>query len=438
MLWRGCWPRRATAFGPITALVHGAGRIADKLIADKTDAQFDLVHETKVGGLRALLAATAADPLRLIALFASVTGRRGNPGQCDYAAANETLVAAGALEARRRGGACAVLALDWGPWDGGMVTPALRAHFQALGAGLIPIDDGAAAVRRGGAAGRAGFPRNPRRGGFGRRREGEPAARARGDGDRRLAPVPHRPRHRQRPGVARGDGARMVRARRTGSAARAGADGLQGRARVEGRAPLPLRQWRRSLHRGLPRGRGRAARAGAARRRRHAALHRHGGVCRDTARRRRSTRPGRSAALPARDLWGGTFPRPAVPGDSLRRRGLAGGRGRAARRCARLRLARVLGHRRGGPRRRVAAGAALERSRHRRAFAADRRRGLSRLSRALGCGRAALHAARLGAGRRPGSLRHLLRDAGGRPRGGVAPGRAAPPTGDFSPPRPPP
>ena len=132
-----------SAFGPITAVIHGAGRLADKLIAEKTDAQFDLVHDTKVGGLRALLDATAADPLRLIALFASVAGRRGNPGQCDYAAANETLVAAGALAARRRGGSCAVLALDWGPWDGGMVTPALRAHFQALGAGLIPIGAGA-------------------------------------------------------------------------------------------------------------------------------------------------------------------------------------------------------------------------------------------------------------------------------------------------------
>ncbi len=133
------------AFGPITALIHGAGRLADRLIADKTDVQFDLVHETKTGGLRALLDATANDPLRCIALFGSVAGRRGNPGQCDYAAANETLVAAGAREARRRGGGCAVLALDWGPWDGGMVTPALRAHFLALGAGLIPLGAGAAA-----------------------------------------------------------------------------------------------------------------------------------------------------------------------------------------------------------------------------------------------------------------------------------------------------
>ena len=413
MRWRGCWPRRAARFGPITALVHGAGRIADKLIADKTDAQFDLVHETKVGGLRALLAATAADPLRLIALFASVAGRRGNPGQCDYAAANETLVAAGALRgpaARRRLRRARAGLGSLGRRDGHA-----RPARALSGTRRRPDPDRrrGRAVRRGGAAGRAGFPRDPRRGGFGRRRDGEPAARARGDGDRRLAPIPHRPCHRRRPGAARGDGARMVRARRTGGAAGPGTDGLQGRARAEGRAPLPLRQWRRSLHRGLPRGRGRAARAGAARRRRHAALHRRGGVCRNTARRRRSARPGRSAALPARDLWGGTFPRPAVPGDSLRRRGLAGGGGRAARRRARLRLARVLGHRRGGPRRRVAAGAALERSRHRRALAADRGRGLSRLSRALGCGRAALHAARLGAGRRPGSLRHLLRDAGG-------------------------
>ncbi len=121
------------AFGRITAVVHGAGRIADKLIADKTDEQFELVHETKVGGLRALLDATADDPLRLIVLFASVTGRRGNPGQCDYAAANEALVAAGAREARLRGGACAVLAPDWGPLDAGAAVFAEEALWAAPG-----------------------------------------------------------------------------------------------------------------------------------------------------------------------------------------------------------------------------------------------------------------------------------------------------------------
>jgi len=145
------------AWGPIAAVIHGAGRLADKLIADKTDAQFDLVRATKVGGLRALLAATAADPLRLIALFGSVAGRRGNPGQCDYASANETLMAAGAREAAHRGRDCAVLALDWGAWDGGMVTPALRAHFVAHGAGLIPLAAGAAVFADAALQGTPGF-----------------------------------------------------------------------------------------------------------------------------------------------------------------------------------------------------------------------------------------------------------------------------------------
>jgi hypothetical protein len=133
------------AWGPITALVHGAGTLADKRIADKTPEQFDAVFDTKVRGLLALLDATAADPLRAISLFSSVAARFGNAGQCDYAAANEVLNKIAAREARARAGACAVHALGWGPWDGGMVTPALRAHFEAQGTPLIPIAAGARA-----------------------------------------------------------------------------------------------------------------------------------------------------------------------------------------------------------------------------------------------------------------------------------------------------
>jgi hypothetical protein len=36
-----------------------------------------------------------------------------------------------------------VRSLGWGPWEGGMVTPALKAHFESLGVPLIAIDDGA-------------------------------------------------------------------------------------------------------------------------------------------------------------------------------------------------------------------------------------------------------------------------------------------------------
>ena len=66
--------------GAITGIVHGAGVLADKLIAEKTDAQFDRVFDTKVEGLRTLLTATADDALKLLLFFSSVAARTGNNG----------------------------------------------------------------------------------------------------------------------------------------------------------------------------------------------------------------------------------------------------------------------------------------------------------------------------------------------------------------------
>ncbi len=133
---------RATV-GPITGVVHGAGVLADRLIEDKTDDQFDLVFNTKVQGLRALLAATESDQLKLLLLFSSVAARTGNRGQVDYAMANEVLNKVAVSEAFRRGPTCGVKALGWGPWDGGMVTPSLRSHFESMGVSLIPLHEGA-------------------------------------------------------------------------------------------------------------------------------------------------------------------------------------------------------------------------------------------------------------------------------------------------------
>ena len=125
-------------------VVHGAGVLADKRIAEKTDEQFDRVFDTKVSGLRALLAATASDPLEAICLFSSVAARTGNLGQCDYAMANEVLNLVACAERARRGAACVVRSIGWGPWEGGMVTPSLKAHFAAAGRGAHPARRGAA------------------------------------------------------------------------------------------------------------------------------------------------------------------------------------------------------------------------------------------------------------------------------------------------------
>ncbi len=129
--------------GPIRGAVHAAGVLADRLIEDKTDEQFADVWSTKVDGASALLAATAADDLSVLAFFSSSTARYGRKGQIDYAAANEALNKLAQREARQRPN-CRVLSVNWGPWDGGMVTPQLKKLFAAEGVGVIGLEEGAA------------------------------------------------------------------------------------------------------------------------------------------------------------------------------------------------------------------------------------------------------------------------------------------------------
>ena len=127
--------------GPIRGIVHGAGVLADRLIVDKSRDQFAAVLSTKVSGLRNLLAETHGDDLRFIALFSSTTGRFGRSGQVDYAVANEVLNKLAQAEARRRPD-CRTVSINWGPWDGGMVTPALKKLFAGEGIGLIGLAEG--------------------------------------------------------------------------------------------------------------------------------------------------------------------------------------------------------------------------------------------------------------------------------------------------------
>ncbi len=125
----------------ITGILHGAGVIADKAIAEKTEADFERVYAVKVEGLRHLLACVPAAELRHLILFSSVAGFYGNVGQTDYALANEVLNKA-AHRLQRRHPHCHVQAIDWGPWDGGMVTPALKRVLEQRQVTLIPVGEG--------------------------------------------------------------------------------------------------------------------------------------------------------------------------------------------------------------------------------------------------------------------------------------------------------
>jgi acyl carrier protein/NADP-dependent 3-hydroxy acid dehydrogenase YdfG len=126
----------------ITGLVHGAGVLADQLIAHKKASEIERVFAPKLTGLRSLTAVLPAERLRHVVLFSSVAGFFGNQGQSDYAMANEVLNA-WAASARRRLPHARVTSLNWGAWDSGMVSPQIKAVFEERGIPLIQAADGA-------------------------------------------------------------------------------------------------------------------------------------------------------------------------------------------------------------------------------------------------------------------------------------------------------
>jgi NAD(P)-dependent dehydrogenase (short-subunit alcohol dehydrogenase family) len=128
--------------GGIDGIVHGAGVIEDKLLADKRSDSWSRVVDTKVVGL--LLLQKFVDPARLkfFTVFSSVAGRYGNSGQSDYATANELMNRLCIALQARWGARVAVSALCWGPWGAtrfgaGMVTAETEAKFAEQGVRLV-------------------------------------------------------------------------------------------------------------------------------------------------------------------------------------------------------------------------------------------------------------------------------------------------------------
>jgi NAD(P)-dependent dehydrogenase (short-subunit alcohol dehydrogenase family) len=129
--------------GKITGIIHGAGRLADKYIQDKTESDFKNVLSVKLDGLLSLLGAVDIHHLDHLILFSSVAGFYGNVGQTDYAIANEILSKAAHLFKSNHPNT-QVSAINWGAWDSGMVSGELKAQFEAAGISLVNSEGGAA------------------------------------------------------------------------------------------------------------------------------------------------------------------------------------------------------------------------------------------------------------------------------------------------------
>jgi NAD(P)-dependent dehydrogenase (short-subunit alcohol dehydrogenase family) len=129
--------------GAITGIIHGAGVLADKLIQNKTESDFDNVLTVKLDGLENMLQVIEWSQLKNLILFSSVAGFYGNNGQSDYAMANEILNKWAHL-IKKNHPHINISSINWGAWEGGMVTPELKKQFLAHGISLVNPEGGTA------------------------------------------------------------------------------------------------------------------------------------------------------------------------------------------------------------------------------------------------------------------------------------------------------
>ena len=103
--------------GPVTALLHGAGRNQPVPLVKLDEPAFRETLAPKITGLETVLAAIDPAGLRLLITFGSIIGRAGLRGQADYATANDWLT-----DLTRRFSdehpQCRCLSLEWSVWAG--------------------------------------------------------------------------------------------------------------------------------------------------------------------------------------------------------------------------------------------------------------------------------------------------------------------------------
>jgi len=139
----------SATLGPVTALLHGAGRNQPVPLTVLDEAAFGQTLAPKIGGLEALLAAVDPAALKLLVTFGSIIGRAGLRGQADYATANDWLT-----ELTKRIADtyphCRCLALEWSVWSGAGMGERLGVLESLTREGISPIsvDDGIELLRQ--------------------------------------------------------------------------------------------------------------------------------------------------------------------------------------------------------------------------------------------------------------------------------------------------
>ncbi|GAA0546971.1 type I polyketide synthase [Actinomadura livida] len=137
------------ALGPVTAVLHGAGRNEPNGLAGLEIEHFQRTFAPKVDGLRNVLDAVRPERLRLLVTFGSIIGRSGLRGEAHYATANEWLAGL-TREFGDRNPECRVLCVEWSVWGGVGMGERLSVVESLSREGIAPIypDEGVRIMRR--------------------------------------------------------------------------------------------------------------------------------------------------------------------------------------------------------------------------------------------------------------------------------------------------
>ncbi|MEU9688530.1 type I polyketide synthase [Amycolatopsis japonica] len=125
-------------FGPVTAVLHGAGRNEPAALFSLTEESFRKTLAPKIGGLNAVLDAVDKDKIKLLVTFGSIIGRAGLRGEAHYATANDWMTELTVRFGREHPRAKAI-ALEWSVWSGTGMGEKLGVVSALMRDGITPI-----------------------------------------------------------------------------------------------------------------------------------------------------------------------------------------------------------------------------------------------------------------------------------------------------------
>ncbi|BCJ41158.1 polyketide synthase [Actinoplanes ianthinogenes] len=141
--------RFTAELGPVTAILHGAGRNEPAALTNLDRDAFRRTFAPKVDGLRTVLDVVDPGRLRLLVSLGSIIGRAGLRGEAHYATANEWLADL-TTEVGRTHPHCRSVCLEWSVWSGVGMGERLAVVESLTRDGVTPItpDQGVGILRR--------------------------------------------------------------------------------------------------------------------------------------------------------------------------------------------------------------------------------------------------------------------------------------------------